>query len=145
MNICFSISIAQHGEIIIIINSSPWSQNLSSRVRVLKVHCSYCSWLITASIDFWSCSTIVPKMEALSLVLAQRWKFCEISTCVEQQQRPKHNRKWNTLTIIAAVCLKGYSQENSSVLPSSNLQLNIMSIWLSFWTEGSSNTFHIST
>ena len=65
MNICFSISIAQHGEIIIIINSSPWSQNLSLRVRVnrvtvlrvrvLKSHCSYCSWPTIASIDFWSC------------------------------------------------------------------------------------------
>ena len=54
MSICFSISIAQHGEIIIIINSSPWSQKLSLRVRVLKSHCSYCSWPI-ASIDFWSC------------------------------------------------------------------------------------------
>ena len=37
MNICFSISIAQNGEILIIINSSPWSQNLSSRVRVQRV------------------------------------------------------------------------------------------------------------
>ena len=55
MNICFSTSIAQHGEIIIIINSSPWSQNLSLRVRVLKVHCSYCSWPSIASIDVWSC------------------------------------------------------------------------------------------
>ena len=61
MNICFSISIAQHGEIIMIINSSSWSQNLSlrvrvHRVRVLKSHyCSYCSWPTIASIDFWSC------------------------------------------------------------------------------------------
>ena len=65
MNICFSISIAQHGEIIMIINSSSWSQNLSLRVRVnrvtvlrvrvLKSHCSYCSWPTIASIDFWSC------------------------------------------------------------------------------------------
>ena len=31
------MSIAQHGEIIIIINLSPWSQNLSPRVRVQRV------------------------------------------------------------------------------------------------------------
>ena len=37
MNICSSISIAQYGEIIIIINSSHWSQNLSPRVRVQRV------------------------------------------------------------------------------------------------------------
>ena len=37
MNTCSSISIAQHGEIIIIINSIPWSQNLSLRDRVHRV------------------------------------------------------------------------------------------------------------
>ena len=37
MNTCSSISIAQHGEIIIIISSIPWSQNLSLRDRVHRV------------------------------------------------------------------------------------------------------------